>query len=462
MRYKIFLLLFTMCFVAFPATAQKTVTVKSFTQTADHIPGSDRRKDLNGELCALIKVYVVDDIERIEGNKIGDVVKRGNVEKWIYMCKGSRNIRIHLRNHLPVKVMFQDYEISGLESNRDYELVIEAEDGISHTTKNNMQTFVLNYSPGNATILIDSKLYKGNGRVEVSLPIGEHNYTIAAEGYVTTEGIVKLNEHARREITENLIADNSIDITQQVDDKSNSFDSQQGYNEHVQPIASAGNTHWSPTNYTKSMIKGEGAFLYNGLYYIVISQERRTVAVVKPQKVEYKDNSYVIPTQVSKGNEVYTVTEIAPSAFERSKNLSNIVLPETIEAIGEMAFANCSKLDHFTFPSNLRYIGKWAFVFDEITEILLPDLVEEIADEAFLLCKNRAIIGHTTMGKLYVPNTIKKIGKHAFAGFKNGFGAHWTAYFDIQHLPEWITPKIAKDVGIHEDSFSNYIRKVER
>ena len=111
MRYKIFLLLFTMCFVAFPATAQKAVTVKSFTQTTDHIPGSDRRKDLNGELCALIKVYVVDDIERIEGNKIGDVVKRGNVEKWIYMCKGSRNIRIHLRNYLPVKVMFQDYEI---------------------------------------------------------------------------------------------------------------------------------------------------------------------------------------------------------------------------------------------------------------------------------------------------------------------------------------------------------------
>ena len=47
------------------------------------------------------------------------------VEKWVYMCAGSRNMRIHLKNHLPVKVMFQDYHINGLESNRVYELIIE-------------------------------------------------------------------------------------------------------------------------------------------------------------------------------------------------------------------------------------------------------------------------------------------------------------------------------------------------
>lgn len=102
-----------------------TYKSKSFTQTTDHIPGSDRRNDLNGVPCALIKVYVVDDIDRIEGNKIGDIVKRGNVEKWVYMCKGSRNIRIHLRNHLPIRIMFQDYHINGLESNRVYELFVE-------------------------------------------------------------------------------------------------------------------------------------------------------------------------------------------------------------------------------------------------------------------------------------------------------------------------------------------------
>ena len=119
------LILFSMiCFCALTISAQEAATVKSFAQTTDHIPGKDRRNDLNGAPCALIKVYVVDDIERIEGNKIGDVVKKGNVEKWVYMCKGSRNIRLHLKNHLPVRVMFQDYHINGLESNRVYELTI--------------------------------------------------------------------------------------------------------------------------------------------------------------------------------------------------------------------------------------------------------------------------------------------------------------------------------------------------
>ena len=124
MKLRLFLAIFTTCLAIFIAKAQESVTVKSFNQTTDHISGKERRNDLNGTPCALVKVQVVDDIERVEGNKIGNIVKRG-VEKWVYMCAGSRNMRIHLKNHLPVKVMFQDYHINGLESNRVYELVIE-------------------------------------------------------------------------------------------------------------------------------------------------------------------------------------------------------------------------------------------------------------------------------------------------------------------------------------------------
>jgi len=128
MRLKVIITALYFFAVSLSAIAQSAVAVRSFAQTTDHIPSSDRRNDLNGVPCALIKVYVVDDIDRIEGNKIGNIVKRGNVEKWVYMCKGSRNIRIHFRNHLPVRVMFQDYHINGLESNRVYELYIEIPD----------------------------------------------------------------------------------------------------------------------------------------------------------------------------------------------------------------------------------------------------------------------------------------------------------------------------------------------
>lgn len=127
MRLRVFLTIFMVCLVVYSAKGQETAIVKNFTQTIDHIPGNDRRSDLNGTLCALVKVQVIDEIERVEGNKIGDIVERG-VEKWVYMCAGSRNMRIHLKNHLPVRVRFADFQIDELESNRVYELVIEIPD----------------------------------------------------------------------------------------------------------------------------------------------------------------------------------------------------------------------------------------------------------------------------------------------------------------------------------------------
>lgn len=203
MRDRLFTTLFLMCFFAYATLAQTEATVKSFTLTTDHIPSNDRRNDLNGDPCALVKVQVLDEIDRIEGNRIGNIEKRG-VEKWIYMCKGSRNMRVHLANHLPVRVMFQDYDINGLESNRVYELIIEIPDA---PKVNNTQKLILNYTPTNATVIVDSKLCRGNGRIELELPAGDHHYIIAADGYITAESTIKLNGNVPREITEMLVSE---------------------------------------------------------------------------------------------------------------------------------------------------------------------------------------------------------------------------------------------------------------
>lgn len=217
---------------------------------------------------------------------------------------------------------------------------------------------------------------------------------------------------------------------------------------------------WSGnTIYTKSMINGEDAFFYQGLYYVVLSRKRNTVALVKPKKVKYKDSSYVIPSKVNLNGEEFTVTEIAPSAFLNCSHLESVTLPETLEAINAFSFALCKRLSYIDFPANLKYVGTRAFFMDEITDIVLPNSMEEVADEAFLMCKNRVLLGHAKMGRLFVPNTIKVIGKHAFCGFINAYGATWTAKFDIQNLPVWVTPSVAKEIGIHEDSYDEYIRR---
>lgn len=213
MKERLFAVIILINAIVINTAAQKTATVKSFTQTTDHIPGSDRRNDMSGTPCALVKVQVVDDVSRVEGNRIGNIVNKG-VEKWVYMCKGSRNMRIHLKNHLPVRIMFQDYKIKGLESNRVYELVIETPDVPQPIDK---QKLIINYTPSHAMVLIDSKPYKGNGRIEVELPVGEHSYTIAADGYGTAESSVKLNKELPREITEKLQKeDDGTSISEQV------------------------------------------------------------------------------------------------------------------------------------------------------------------------------------------------------------------------------------------------------
>ena len=113
------------CFLPIVANSQQ-VSVSSMKETTDFIPGDDQRKDFNGDLCALVKVQVVDDIADIEGNIMGDIVNKG-VEKWAYMAKGSKSMKIHLKNYLPVEVVFSKYKINSLKSNRVYQIVLKAE-----------------------------------------------------------------------------------------------------------------------------------------------------------------------------------------------------------------------------------------------------------------------------------------------------------------------------------------------
>ena len=227
MKFRLLFIFFLLQYII-PTTAQDVV-IKSCRLTTDHIPANMRRNDFNGKPCALVKVQVLDEIARVEGNKIGKIVDNGGAEKLVYMCQGTRSMRIHLKKHLPVNIVFQEHGVSDLEGNRVYEIVLEekkspsSSDGqVGRTTasntivqeQNTLQKFILNYSPADATVIIDSKMVSGEGRIEMELPVGEHNYMIAAEGYIAVEGTVKLNEYSPRTITEELVRDGSAKSSQ--------------------------------------------------------------------------------------------------------------------------------------------------------------------------------------------------------------------------------------------------------
>ena len=79
MRRRIYLIFFMLCAFLCSVQAQKPVKVISFTETTDHISGAERKKDFNGNYCALVKVQVLDNIQRVEGNKIGAHFKKGHI-----------------------------------------------------------------------------------------------------------------------------------------------------------------------------------------------------------------------------------------------------------------------------------------------------------------------------------------------------------------------------------------------
>ena len=191
---KIYLLLLSVFAFLNTAVAQK-LSVESFVLAPTDITAqTEGRKDLNGDACALVKISFVGDVADVEGNVIKPLVKRNN-ETWAFMTQESRQMKVVTKDYLPLMVTFGDYGIEKLQSNRTYVLTLTKPSGASETQQ--MQTLTIKYSPITASVLVDNKFIKGSdGVANTSLPIGQHSYIIACDGYESEEGTVKLKASA--------------------------------------------------------------------------------------------------------------------------------------------------------------------------------------------------------------------------------------------------------------------------
>jgi hypothetical protein len=78
-----------------------------------------------------------------------------------------------------------------------------------------------------------------------------------------------------------------------------------------------------------------------------------------------------------------SLTDLGSYAFSQCKNLSEVLLPDTLENIGGAAFSGCKSLESITLPENLISIGQYAFVDTGLKEIDVPDSVVDIGYCAF-------------------------------------------------------------------------------
>lgn len=77
------------------------------------------------------------------------------------------------------------------------------------------------------------------------------------------------------------------------------------------------------------------------------------------------------------------ITLIADSAFSGKKSVIEVILPDSIEAIGAYAFEDCSNLKRINLAESLKHIGYKAFYSTGLKEIHVPASVEYIGEYAF-------------------------------------------------------------------------------
>ena len=171
-------------------------------------------------------------------------------------------------------------------------------------------------------------------------------------------------------------------------------------------------------------------FMVDGICYSISSALNKEVMVSNGKNADYLKFYYgdiVIPETVTYSGETYTVAKIGGWAFYREDRVTSISIPKTIKEIGSKTFYQCSDLKHVyykgtiedwcnisfsdEFSSPLQNADHFYINEKEVTELIIPNTVEYIKDYAFCGFKN--------LSSIAIPNSVTEIGKHSFYRCKN-------------------------------------------
>ena len=209
-----------------------------------------------------------------------------------------------------------------------------------------------------------------------------------------------------------------------------------------------------------SVSKDVRSALINGLtYYYSVVESKPNYAVIVAKKKAYKDFTEVVlpETFTSTEGKTLTIVGIGDKAFEKCRGIKKVDLPKTVRVIGEEAFCN-TDVDDLSLKEGLIFIGNRAFFNNDIKNIHIPDGVQEIGVEAFY-CYKSTIFQRNNSGTLYIPKSVYRIGDHAFAMTRNGYGAWFNSKREILCLPDHINLDNCKKMGISREPVEDYLKK---
>ncbi|MBQ2949315.1 MAG: leucine-rich repeat domain-containing protein [Clostridia bacterium] len=123
---------------------------------------------------------------------------------------------------------------------------------------------------------------------------------------------------------------------------------------------------------------------------------------------------------------------IEDEAFCGAKNITELILPQSIESIGWKAFSGCSELVSVVISQSVKEIGNSVFSnCTSLTDVTLPQGLESVVTSMFYRCSSLETvvipqsvqsIGSyafkecTALTSVTIPQSVSKIGTDAFAG----------------------------------------------
>ncbi|MDR3264115.1 MAG: leucine-rich repeat protein [Clostridiales bacterium] len=184
-----------------------------------------------------------------------------------------------------------------------------------------------------------------------------------------------------------------------------------------------GNTVYSLTN----------GVLYNKAHTVLVAYpaaKTDTIFTVPNSVVSIEDYAFSSSKNLKEVILPNTLTDIGNGTFS-STCLEKIILPNTVTSIGDDFFSSCWLLKEITLPNTLESIGIGAFSgCNSLTEIALPNTLTNIGDSAFSGCINLEkitlpnaltsiafnVFSHCTgLTEVTLPNTLTAIGGNAFS-----------------------------------------------
>lgn len=104
------------------------LVVASFKQCNDPMTIPMQRVDANGNVCALVKVFLPNANLKFQGAIVGDV-GQNLPEYLVYMPLGTKFLVISEAQSYPLRINFSEFGIEGLETKRIYELILKRHSG---------------------------------------------------------------------------------------------------------------------------------------------------------------------------------------------------------------------------------------------------------------------------------------------------------------------------------------------